>query len=110
MRGYRLKFYYQLLDLLARYHSDLAGTALVVITAGANARGRRYRLPRYAREAEVPGDECERFEEIVPEIRSAAPETLILVFTGTSPRSRESELVQHWDGSARIAEMISRDE
>lgn len=69
-------------DLLAGDYSDLAGAPLVMITAGANEqtggatdrndpRGRLRLLETNAR----------IFEEIVRRIRSAAPETLILVVT-----------------------------
>jgi L-lactate dehydrogenase len=69
-------------DLLAGDYSDLAGAALVMITAGANEqaggatdrhdpRGRLRLLETNAR----------IFEEIVPRIHGAAPETLILVVT-----------------------------
>jgi L-lactate dehydrogenase len=69
-------------DLLAGDYSDLAGAALVMITAGANEQAGgatdrddpRGRLRLLETNAGI-------FEEIVPRIRSVAPETLILVVT-----------------------------
>jgi L-lactate dehydrogenase len=69
-------------DLLAGDYSDLAGAALVMITAGANeqAGGATDRQDPLGR-LRLLKTNAEIFEEIVPRIRSAAPETLILVVT-----------------------------
>jgi L-lactate dehydrogenase len=69
-------------DLVAGDYSDLSGAALVMITAGANEKAGgaidrhdpRGRLKLLEMNAAI-------FEEIVPRIRSVAPETLILVVT-----------------------------
>ena len=69
-------------DLVAGDYSDLTGAALVMITAGANEKAGgaidrhdpRGRLKLLEMNAAI-------FEEIVPRIRSVAPETLILVVT-----------------------------
>ncbi|MCU1275404.1 MAG: lactate dehydrogenase [Bryobacterales bacterium] len=69
-------------DLLAGDYSDLAGAALVMITAGANeqAGGATDRHDPWGR-LRLLKTNADIFEEIVPRIRSAAPETLILVVT-----------------------------
>src|SRR5947209_16609862 len=69
-------------DLVAGDYSDRTGGALVMITAGANEKAGgaidrhdpRGRLKLLEMNAAI-------FEEIVPRIRSVAPETLILVVT-----------------------------
>jgi L-lactate dehydrogenase len=69
-------------DLLAGDYSDLAGAALVMITAGVNeqAGGATDRHDPSGR-LRLLKTNARIFEEIVPRIRSAAPETLILVVT-----------------------------
>lgn len=62
-------------------YSDLAGASVVLLTAGVNEKGGATDRTDPAGRLRLLGANTKVFQEIVPQIRSAAPEALILVVT-----------------------------